>query len=114
MLKTKSVYEANVPEDGIRILVMRKWPRGVSKDKVDRWIKELGPSTELLNDWTEHRINWIEYEKRYRREMEDTEKRQSIKKIAELSEKKVVSLLCWEKSDEYCHRKLLKELIEKL
>ncbi|MFA5033810.1 MAG: DUF488 family protein [bacterium] len=113
MLKTKSVYADKVPEDGIRILVMRKWPRGVPKANIDRWIKELGPSTELLNDWNEHRVDWIEYEKRYRREMEDPERQQAIKKIAELSEKKTVTLLCWEESDEYCHRRLLKELIEK-
>ncbi|MFA5034033.1 MAG: DUF488 family protein [bacterium] len=114
MLKTKSVYDTKTPEDGIRILVMRKWPRGVPKANVDRWIKELGPSTELLNDWTEHKINWGEYEKRYRCEMENPERQQSIRKIAELSGEKAVTLLCWEKSDEYCHRRLLKELIEKL
>ncbi len=42
---TKSVYPPNPPReasDGKRILVMTLWPRGVSKDKVDVWMKDLG------------------------------------------------------------------------
>lgn len=113
MLRTKSVYEDKEPEDGIRILVMRKWPRGVPKDKIDRWIKKLGPSNELLDHWNKHK-DWPIYKKRFFEEMTAPEKQRLIREIAELSKKRNVTLLCWEESDEYCHRRLLKELIEKI
>ena len=49
--RTKRIYDPASPEDGFRLLTMRLWPRGVSKDKVSDWEKELGPSTELLGDY---------------------------------------------------------------
>ena len=114
MIKTKSVYydkaEAN---DGIRILVMRRWPRGISKEKakVDRWIKELGPSNELLSEWNKSKINFAEYKTRYLKEMQM--QTQKIRELAEVAGKNTLTLLCHEKSDAECHRRLLKELIEK-
>ncbi len=48
MIKTKSIYyNDKEPHDGARILVMRRWPRGISKDQIDEWRKDLGPSMEL-------------------------------------------------------------------
>jgi uncharacterized protein YeaO (DUF488 family) len=48
-LKIKRVYEKPKPGDGTRILVDRLWPRGLSKAKakLDLWLKEIAPSTEL-------------------------------------------------------------------
>ena len=49
MIKTaKTVYDKPESSDGKRILVMRLWPRGVAKDKVDVWLKELGTEEELI------------------------------------------------------------------
>ena len=51
MIETKSIYHDSIePGDGYRLLVMRYWPRGVKKDRIDSWIKELAPSKELLAD----------------------------------------------------------------
>ena len=43
MIRVKRVYEAPGPEDGVRVLVDRLWPRGLTKDKakIDLWIKEV-------------------------------------------------------------------------
>jgi uncharacterized protein YeaO (DUF488 family) len=48
-LKIKRVYDKPAKEDGMRILVDRLWPRGLTKEKaaVDLWLKEIAPSTEL-------------------------------------------------------------------
>ncbi len=45
----KRIYEAPTPSDGVRVLVDRLWPRGVSKAKarIDHWPRELTPSDEL-------------------------------------------------------------------
>lgn len=113
MIKTKSVYYDKAEEsDGVRILVMRRWCRPLSKEKakIDEWLKELGPSSELLDDWNINRIGWLEYEKRYLKEMETQVK--LIKNLAERSKTETITLLCKEPTDEHCHRRLLKELIE--
>ena len=49
MIKLKRAYEGASKDDGLRILVERLWPRGVSKQKaqIDLWLKDLAPSTEL-------------------------------------------------------------------
>ena len=54
-VKLKRAYEPLSAEDGTRILVDRLWPRGVSKEKaaLDRWMKEIAPSTELRK-WFAH------------------------------------------------------------
>jgi uncharacterized protein YeaO (DUF488 family) len=55
MIHLKRAYDAPAKQDGLRILVERLWPRGVSKDKaaVDLWLKSLAPSTELRK-WYAH------------------------------------------------------------
>lgn len=115
MIKTKSVYKDKIEDsDGLRILVMRRWCRPLSKKKakIDEWLKQLGPSEELLGDWNKNRIGWTEYEKRYFKEMES--QREVIKTLAEKAKKGTVTLLCKEPTDEECHRRLLKELIERV
>ena len=49
MIKLKRAYEPATNDDGLRILVERLWPRDVSKQmaKIDLWLKDLSPSTEL-------------------------------------------------------------------
>ena len=72
MIKIKRVYEGYSEDDGIRILVERFWPRGISKEKahIDVWMKEIAPSTELRK-WFNHEDNkWDEFVKRYRAELD--------------------------------------------
>jgi len=40
-IKLKRAYEVPAPEDGMRILVDRLWPRGLSKQRaaIDQWMK---------------------------------------------------------------------------
>ena len=45
--KIKRIYEPAAKDDGLRVLVDRLWPRGVRKDKMDIWLKEIAPSAEL-------------------------------------------------------------------
>ena len=65
---TKRIYDPADPSDGFRLLVMRLWPRGIRKDLVSAWEKELGPSRKLLDDFHAG-IPWAEYRMRYHDEM---------------------------------------------
>lgn len=67
MIHLKRVYEEPSKRDGLRILVERLWPRGVSKEKaaINLWLKDLAPSTELRK-WFHHEPDkWDEFRKRY-------------------------------------------------
>ena len=71
MINLKRVYEATSPEDGRRILVERLWPRGLTKEaaKIDLWLKDLSPSTELRK-WFDHEPErWSEFKKRFYKEI---------------------------------------------
>ena len=71
MIRLKRAYEAPAKQDGLRILVERLWPRGVSKEKaaVDLWLKDLAPSTELRKWYGHDPEKWDEFRKRYRAEL---------------------------------------------
>jgi uncharacterized protein YeaO (DUF488 family) len=111
MIKTKSIYyDDKEPEDGTRILVMRRWPRGIPKGQIDEWRKDLGPSSELLKQWNEGEIAFAEFRERYLTEMQD--KIEEVQELARRARTETITLLCHEESEDHCHRKMLKELIE--
>jgi len=73
MLRLKRAYEAASRADGLRILVERLWPRGVSKQKarIDLWLKDLAPSTELRQWYGHDPSRWPQFRKRYWAELKD-------------------------------------------
>ena len=106
----KRVYDEPEPSDGRRILVMRLWPRGVSKDKVDVWMKELGTERELIAKWKGGKVSWEEFSAEYRRSLQGKE--DQLRALAEESRKGTITLLCIERDPSRCHRSLLKAAIE--
>jgi uncharacterized protein YeaO (DUF488 family) len=48
LIKTKYIYTPKETSDGIRILIARKWPRGIRKGHFDEWYKELSPEEDTL------------------------------------------------------------------
>jgi len=67
----KRVYEAPSGDDGLRVLVERLWPRGLSKADaaIDHWIKDVAP-TPQLRTWFGHRPErWAAFGRRYRGEL---------------------------------------------
>jgi uncharacterized protein YeaO (DUF488 family) len=71
MIRTKRVYEPPVPEDGVRVLVDRLWPRGVSKEdaRIDWWARELAPSDKLRRWFSHSPPRFREFVDRYRAEL---------------------------------------------
>lgn len=70
-IRVKRVYESPEPADGLRILVDRLWPRGLSKEKaaVAVWAKDVAPSDELRRWFHARPEQWDEFEARYRQEL---------------------------------------------
>lgn len=92
----KRIYEAPGSDDGIRVLVDRLWPRGVSKERawLDDWLKEVAPSNELRN-WFEHMPERFEaFATRYKKELDgDPAKQEAVSRLLQWGKKGRVSLL---------------------
>ncbi len=72
MIALKRVYEPAGAEDGVRLLVERLWPRGMRKDalKMDAWMKDVAPSTDLRRWFGHEPARWGEFCQRYAAELE--------------------------------------------
>lgn len=70
-IRLKRAHERPSPGDGVRVLVDRLWPRGLRKADaaIDRWLKELAPSTELRQWFGHDPGRWDEFRRRYRGEL---------------------------------------------
>jgi uncharacterized protein YeaO (DUF488 family) len=70
-IKLKRAYEAAERADGVRVLIDRLWPRGLKKTNaaLDRWSKDLAPSTELRKWFGHDPARWNEFRRRYKAEV---------------------------------------------
>jgi uncharacterized protein YeaO (DUF488 family) len=109
-LRTKRIYEPPSPEDGYRLLVMRRWPRGIRKQAVDSWDKELAPSEPLRVAYRGGDMPWEEYARRYVEEV--SPKRELLAQVARRAQSQPVTLLCSCVDENRCHRSLLRGLVE--
>lgn len=92
-VRLKRAYEPASAQDGMRILVDRLWPRGVSKEEahLDDWMKEIAPSTELRQWFGHDPQRWTEFKRRYRAELKQNT--QDLDRLRELARKHVVTLV---------------------
>lgn len=116
MVRIKRVYVEPSPGDGVRILVDRVWPRGVSKEqaRLDAWRKELAPSTELRKWFGHDPKKWDDFRTRYRLELRRPEQNQAIQELARLARTKTVTLLYGAADTEHNQALVLKELLEQM
>jgi len=83
-VRIKRIYEQAVPEDGMRVLVDRLWPRGISKARagLDLWLKDAAPSG-VLRTWFGHKPErWAEFLRRYRMEMSNSAAFEQLRVLA--------------------------------
>ena len=113
MIKTKSIYESKDAQDGIRVLITRFYPRGIKKSNFDIWKKDLAPSQKLLKELKNNKKTWSQFIASFKSELnESKESLQSIKELRKESKTNNVTLLCFEKDGNPCHRHLLKKIIQ--
>lgn len=108
-INIKRVYEKPGKEDGIRILVDRLWPRGLTKEKaaVDLWLKKIAPSTELRKWFGHDPAKWEDFQKRYKQELKKNH--EQVLLLKEQAKKGTVTLVYGAKDEEHNEALVLKE-----
>ena len=110
----KRIYEPYDSADGKRILIDRIWPRGTSKTeaKIDLWMKEIAPSTELRKWFGHKRERFQEFSKRYVTELETEEQKQMlVRELMAMAKKEKVTLLYGAKDQECNHAVVLRSFL---
>ncbi len=112
-IKLKRVYEKPAKADGTRILVDRLWPRGLTKAeaKLDLWLKEIAPSTELRKWFGHDPKKWKEFRRRYREELKSHP--DELKLIKSKTKEGAVTLLYGARDQEHNEAVVLQELLER-
>ncbi|WP_188454664.1 DUF488 domain-containing protein [Virgibacillus oceani] len=115
-IKLKRIYDNYSEDDGVRVLVDRVWPRGISKDsaKLDNWMKEIGPTTELRK-WFSHDPDKYEaFKQKYKKELESGDQQAELEKLKEITKDhhKDVTLLYAAKDKEHNQAQVLKEILD--
>jgi uncharacterized protein YeaO (DUF488 family) len=111
----KRVYEAASSSDGMRVLVDRLWPRGLTKEDaaVKLWLRELAPSDELRKWFHANPEGWSMFRKRYLKELSGAEASAAVEKLHHLAEaKRRLTLLYASRKEERNNATVLKELLE--
>lgn len=114
MVTIKRVYEDANKDDGYRVLVDRLWPRGVSKEKakLDLWMKEIAPSTELRKWFGHDPAKWTEFQAKYKEELRSH--KELLEELRELEKKhKAVTLLYGAKDTQHNEAIVLETLLNK-
>jgi uncharacterized protein YeaO (DUF488 family) len=109
-IQLKRAYDPAEPEDGIRILVDRLWPRGLlrSAAKVDHWLKAVAPSTGLRQWFGHDPAKWAEFRKRYEAELVRNPSMEELRALSRHSKR--VTLLFGAKDTEHNNAVVLREL----
>lgn len=86
MVQLKRVYEKPSRKDGLRILVDRLWPRGLTKEHaaVNLWLKDVAPSTQLRKWFGHDPARWKEFQTRYRKELRQNKEAIELLKLVAL------------------------------
>lgn len=110
----KRAYEPAEAADGLRILVDRLWPRGVSKDAahIDLWLKDVTPTTNLRKWFAHDPSKWLEFQDRYFLELDHSP--EAVERLAELARRGTVTLVYGAKDREHSHAVALRNYLENL
>ena len=111
----KRVYEDASAADGVRVLVDRLWPRGLTKEAAAAkfWLREIAPSNELRQWFHANPGAWSMFRKRYLKELASEEGSAAVDKLHHLAEgKRRVTLLYASRNEERNNATVLKELLE--
>lgn len=112
-IAVKRVYDRPSSEDGMRVLVDRLWPRGLSRQAAaaDLWLKDAAPSAELRRWYGHQSRRWAGFRRKYREEL--TRRPDIVKLLKDLRRRSPLTLLYASRDTARNHAVVLLELLEK-
>ena len=113
MIRLKRAYDEPSKDDGTRLLVERLWPRGLSKEKakINAWLKDIAPSSELRK-WYSHEVEkWPEFKRRYKAELK--EHKTLVAELRKQAREETITFVYAAKDTEHNSAVVLKEFVEK-
>ena len=116
MIRIKRVYREPSLEDGVRILIDRLWPRGISKERahIVEWRKDLAPTTSLRKWFGHDPAKWNEFRQRYRSELTRSGQLETAKELIRNSRRKTITLVYGAADEKHNQAVALKEWLDEL
>ena len=114
-VRVRRVFDKADDQDGVRVLVDRVWPRGISKSKaaLNEWCKDVSPSTELRKWYSHDPAKFEEFTRRYGAELEDPERAQALQHLRELATEDRLTLLTATKNPDISQAAVLCDLLRR-
>lgn len=114
MIRIKRAYDPPERSDGVRVLVDRLWPRGLSRQdaQIHEWRRDLAPS-DALRKWYGHDPRrWPAFRQRYRREL--NERTSELGEIAHRSRRTTITLIFAAKDANRSNAAVLKSVLDRM
>jgi uncharacterized protein YeaO (DUF488 family) len=113
-VRVRRVYDEPSAADGTRVLVDRVWPRGLRKDalRLDDWIKDVAPSTELRKWYGHDPAKFGEFRQRYLNELAGSGQRAALGRLRAIAAKgQPLTLLTATRDVEHSQAEVLARLL---
>ncbi len=114
-VRLRRAYDEPTADDGYRVLVDRLWPRGRTKEvlRLDSWVRDLGPSTDLRKWFGHDPARWPEFRKRYLAELAEATRSQVLDDLAERAHKGPITLVYGARDVEHNDAQVIAEVLER-
>lgn len=114
-VRVRRVYDEPAADDGVRVLVDRIWPRGLTKARADlaEWCKQVAPSTELRRWYGHDPAKFDEFARRYRAELEQPERAAALRHLHELADDRSLTLLTATRDPDISEAAVLADLLRR-
>lgn len=109
----RRVYDPPLPDEGLRVLVDRLWPRGVTKDRIDLWLKDAAPSESLRRRFHAGEEDWQAFRLDYLAELAQPLGQEALAKLHELCLAGPVILLYAVRDETRNNAAVLREALER-
>jgi uncharacterized protein YeaO (DUF488 family) len=112
-VQVRRVYDEPDEDDGIRVLVDRIWPRGMTRTKaaLDEWCKGVAPSTDLRKWYGHDPVKFAEFVRRYRVELEQADRAQALQHLRDLAADRRLTLLTGTKNPDISEAAVLATIL---
>ncbi|WP_214403666.1 DUF488 domain-containing protein [Pseudonocardia lacus] len=108
------VYDGRTAQDGIRVLVDRLWPRGLTREQadLDEWCPQIAPSPALRRWYGHDPARFDEFCRRYRAELDDPGRAEALAHLRAVAQQRTSTLLTATRQPGTSHAAVLADLLD--